>query len=185
LAVSVFKTFVAGEVLTASDLNSSLTTITNGQVCIPNMAFVRGLHAVATMLGHQIPGRGKNTYTKHFKGGVSVFDVPLLTKNGKEPILVDDVEGIRYFVPSDGRSGGGRRVWRRFPEIPQWQTSVQFVIMDETITRDVFEEHLYEAGRFIGIGRFRPQNGGWFGRFTPTKFSWEVREPGSAKRSAR
>ena len=29
MAVSVFKTFVSGEVLTASDLNSSLTQITN------------------------------------------------------------------------------------------------------------------------------------------------------------
>jgi hypothetical protein len=29
----------------------------------------------------------------------------------------------------------------------------------------VFEHHLHEAGKFIGIGRFRPRNNGFYGRF--------------------
>jgi hypothetical protein len=46
------------------------------------------------------------------------------------------------------------------------------VIFDDTITKEVFERHLTEAGRFVGIGRFRPENGGIYGRFTAGPFSW-------------
>ena len=37
--------------------------------------------------------------------------------------------------------------------------------MFETITLSVFRKHLEEAGKFIGIGRFRPRNNGFYGRF--------------------
>jgi hypothetical protein len=31
---------------------------------------------------------------------------------------------------------------------------------------------LEEAGKFIGLGRFRPQNGGFYGRFAVAKVVW-------------
>jgi hypothetical protein len=49
---------------------------------------------------------------------------------------------------------------------------VEFLVLDETITQDVFAEHLTEAGRFIGIGRFRPRSNGYYGRFTVEKLDW-------------
>jgi len=42
---------------------------------------------------------------------------------------------------------------------------VTFYILDEIITKEVFERTLTMAGQFIGIGRFRPQNNGFYGRF--------------------
>ena len=45
--------------------------------------------------------------------------------------------------------------------------------MDDTVTPEVFERHFREAGRFIGVGRFRPEKGGLNGRFQATKFSWQ------------
>ena len=77
----------------------------------------------------------------------------------------DDVPGEWYFVPSDGRRGGGSRVKKCFPVIREWSGDVTFHILDDTITQDVFEHHLSEAGKFIGIGRFRPRNNGFYGRF--------------------
>lgn len=137
-----------------------------GKVFIPPMAFKNCLSEVAKFLGKQIPGKGKSTYTKHFEAGVLVMD-PLVL-----PISKDNVAKETYFVPADGRRGSGKRVTKHFPVIPHWKGDVTFYILDETITQTVFKEHLEEAGKFIGIGRFRPRNNGFYGRFKITQLKW-------------
>lgn len=120
----------------------------------------------AKFLSAQIPGKGKATYTKHFEAGVLVMDGLVL------PDKRDDVKGEWLFVPSDGRPGGGSRVAKCFGVIPSWKGEVTFHVLDETITEPVFRHHLEEAGRFIGIGRFRPRNRGFYGRFKVVKLKW-------------
>lgn len=82
------------------------------------------------------------------------------------------MDGEVFFVPSDGKAGGGSRVKKKFPVIREWSGEVTFYILDDTITEDVFEAHLKEAGNFIGIGRFRPENGGFYGRYSIDKIVW-------------
>ena len=137
-----------------------------GTVFIPPMAFKNCLSEAARYLAMQIPGKGKSTYTKHFEAGVLVTD-PL-------PLAVhfEKVEGEWLFVPADGKRGGPKRVMRCFPVIPEWQGEVMFYILDETITEDVFKYHLEQAGKFIGIGRFRPRNNGFYGRFSVAGIAW-------------
>jgi hypothetical protein len=138
----------------------------NGIICIPAMALKQCLDATAKVLGHQIPGKGKSTYTKHFKAGVICeSDVSL-------GVHKDEVESVTINANSDGVRGSGKRVKRTFPLIPEWAGQARFVILDDTVTKAVFERHMTEAGRFVGIGRFRPENGGLYGRFQPTKFEW-------------
>lgn len=143
-----------------------LSVTDDGRVFIPPMAFKKSLETAARFLGMQIKGRGKSTYTKHFKAGVLVTDALVL------PLRKQDVPGEVFFVPSDGKAGGGSRVKRKFPVIREWEGDVTFYILDETITEDVFVAHLREAGNFIGIGRFRPENGGFYGRYSVTGISW-------------
>jgi hypothetical protein len=137
-----------------------------GEVFIPPMAFKNALSEIARFLSIQIPGKGKSTYTKHFEAGVMVMDpVPLGIKK-------EDVDGEWLFVPSDGKRGGGKRVDKCFPIIRQWTGKVKFYLLDETVTPDVFEQHLKESGAFIGIGRFRPRNNGFYGRFKVKEVKW-------------
>lgn len=136
-----------------------LHTTEDGFVFIPPMAFKNCLSEAAKFLAMQIPGKGKSTYTKHFEAGVLVVD-PL-----QLPIRKDDVPGEWLFVPADGVRGSGKRVDKCFPIIHEWGGEVTFHIIDETITKDVFTKVLEEAGKFIGIGRFRPRNNGFYGRF--------------------
>ncbi|MBE0568909.1 MAG: hypothetical protein IH577_04460 [Deltaproteobacteria bacterium] len=131
----------------------------DGYIYIPPMAFKNCLSEIAKFLGEQIPGKGKATYTKHFEAGVLVMDPIIL------PIKKTDVSGEWLFVPADGKRGGGNRVNRCFPIIHEWAGELKAYILDETITLEVFEKHLREAGNFIGIGRFRPRNNGYYGRF--------------------
>ncbi len=138
-----------------------------GFVFIPPMAFKNALSEAAAFLSLQIPGQGKSTYRKHIEAGVLVFE-PLVL-----PVKVDDVPGEWLFVPADGKRGGGKRVKKCFPVIQDWGGDVTFQILDEVITEDVFRVHAETAGRLIGIGRFRPRNNGFYGRFDVTGLVWQ------------
>lgn len=137
-----------------------------GEVFIPPMALKGCLADAAAFLGQKIPGKRNATWTKHFLAGVLVMEgVPLGIKR-------DDVEGEWLYLNADGKKNSGTRVMRCMPVIREWSGEATFYVLDETITQDAFEYHLREAGNFIGIGRFRPRNGGFYGRFAVDKISW-------------
>lgn len=137
-------------------------------VIIPPMCFKNCLSNAAKFLSMQIPGKGKSTYTKHFEAGILVIEPSVL------PIKANDVKGDWVFVPSDGIAGSGKRVEKCYPIInPGWETKVEFIIVDDVITEDVFLTHLKQAGQLIGIGRFRPRNNGYYGRFQVVDLQWK------------
>lgn len=138
----------------------------DGYVFMPPMAFKNCLAEIAKYLSVQIPGKGKSTYTKHFEAGVMVLDGITL------PIKKEDVPGEWLFVPADGRRGSGKRVSKCFPVIQSWKGTVTFHVLDDVITKEVFQQHLQDAGNFIGIGRFRPRNNGYYGRFKVNRIEW-------------
>ena len=80
-------------------------------------------------------------------------------------IKKDAVESEELFVPSDGKAGGSSRVWKTFPIIKEWEGEITILVLDEVITEKVLARHLDIAGKFKGIGRFRPENAGYYGRF--------------------
>lgn len=138
----------------------------DGQVFIPPMTFKNCLSEVAKFLSVQIPGKGKSTYTKHFEAGVLVMDSAYIG------IHKDAVECENLFLPSDGVRGSGKRVVKTYPVIREWTCTIPVYISDDMITEDVFKYHLQQAGTFIGIGRFRPRNNGYYGRFTVEAVNW-------------
>lgn len=134
-------------------------------IVVPAMAFKIGLDRAAKMLGRQIPGKGKATYTKFFESGVIVTkNVPIAPGSSIRP--------ERIHANADGVRGSGKRVWRTFPRIDEWEGSVTFHILADEITSEVFEEAIRYAGLAVGVGRFRPERGGYFGRFEVTEFNW-------------
>jgi hypothetical protein len=138
-----------------------------GFVVIPPMAFKNCIAEAAQYLGEKIPGKRNATWTKHFVAGILVVDELVLK------IKREQVESERLFVPADGKRGGGTRVWRTFPLIRDWAGTVIFHIIDETITETPFRNHLEKAGQIIGVGRFRPRQNGFYGRFKVESLAWE------------
>lgn len=143
----------------------------SGDVFMPPMSFKNALSEAAKYLGVKVPGKGKATFTKHFEAGLLVVEGLTL------PVKKEDVPGEWLFVPSDGKRGGGSRVVKCFPVIREWEGDVNFLILDETLLQTIddpggegeisaFAYHLREAGNFIGLGRFRPRNNGFYGRFS-------------------
>jgi hypothetical protein len=137
-----------------------------GVIFIPPMSFKQSVDVAAKMLGRTIPGKGKATYSKFFLSGVLVMEGPSLG------VKKDEVAMDRIHANADGVRGSGKRVWRNFPRVDQWSANVDFHILADEITQDVFEETLTQAGQFVGIGRFRPQNGGFYGRFKVDGIEW-------------
>jgi hypothetical protein len=139
-----------------------------GNVIIQPMAFKRCLEAAAKYLSMRIQGQGKKTYTAKLTAGVMVVE-PMDTG-----VPAEDMEGEWFHVPSDGgRSAKSGRVLKCFPMIPHWTGVVEFIILDPIITEDVMRTHIECMGQFVGVGRFRPQNGGYYGRFKITDMQWE------------
>lgn len=149
----------------------------NQRVFIPPMAMKNCLAETAKFISMSVPGKGKSTYTKHFEAGILCTEpINLEVQDGKGwvPLLKDAVKSERLFLPSDGRRGSGKRVWKIYPLVPPpWRGEVKMTVIDNTITADVFETHLARAGQYVGIGRFRPRNNGFYGRFGFTDLHFE------------
>jgi len=145
-----------------------------GQVCIPAMGLKQSIDSAAYKLGVKVPNRRGATYKNFFASGFFCNeDVPIA--NGKV-LTKEDASMVKISANADGRRGSGTRVPRRFPEFDKWHGVAEFTIVDDIITQDIFEHHVRTAGMIVGIGRYRPENGGKNGRFRVTKFEWQTVE---------
>src|SRR5262245_18256840 len=143
-----------------------------GEIYIPPSALKNCISESAKFMNIRIPGQARATYTKHFEAGVACVR-PIM-----RVVHVDDVESETLFLPSDGRRGGGSRVWKQYPVLREWNGSVELIILDEMVlqtrketSRTVLEDVVEGAGQYIGLGRYRPRNNGWYGRFTVENFT--------------
>lgn len=138
---------------------------------IPPMALKKAITAAASFLGIQIKGKGKKTYTKHFQCGLLITEPAYLKSDPPQPeMLMMDAQ------PGKAKLGsGGTRVPRVYPRFADgWTATFNCIIVSEEISRDIFMEHVDAAGKFIGIGRFRPENGGFYGRFVVKNAKWSA-----------
>ena len=139
----------------------------DGNAFVPGRAFKFALMSAAKQLGLQVPGRGKKTYKDAFANGVLVLE-NLLLKTARE-----DVKSVTVHVNADGVRGSGKRVLRNFPIFHEWGGKLTFHIVNDMIVREVFEQHIREAGKFIGVGQNRPENSGEHGRFDVLAVEWK------------
>lgn len=131
-----------------------------GDVFIPPVSITQGMAAAASYLGKggELKKIKSSTWAQNFACGLAVGKGPALNHEGARP--------ERVYCHADGKRGSGSRVWRTFPIFDEWSAVLTIHIMDDTIPEDVFVKVLHAFGLFIGIGRGRPQNTGYLGRFT-------------------
>jgi hypothetical protein len=142
-------------------------TTEEGLVEIPQTALSNAIKEGAKRLSLPIKGKGMKTYTKNFQAGVQVAKPVILS------IKADSVPLERLFLSAKGLpGGGGSRVWRFYPKIGAWKAVVEFSVFDDEITEEVFGKVLASAGQLVGIGRFRPENRGFYGRFIVPRIDW-------------
>jgi hypothetical protein len=128
--------------------------IDGGQLALPSFAF-RGA-VLSAAKGRKI---GKTFATTLVKGAVFVDDGFFgLCDEGGAPLTEYEIDARRAVVQKNG-------VIRHRPKLMPWTCDVVFWIDTEAIDRAVLREFLEIAGRMVGVGDFRPESGGPFGRF--------------------
>lgn len=144
-----------------------------GEVCIPAMAIKQMLDTTAFKLGEKVPNRKGAMYRSFFASGVNCTTDPIVTNGTGKAFRKADAIERKISANPRGIRGGSGRVPRRFPEFHDWHAVVEVVVIDDIVTRAILEQHLRAAGMIVGIGRFRPENGGTNGRFRVEKIEWD------------
>jgi hypothetical protein len=57
-------------------------------------------------------------------------------------------------------------VVRARPRFERWSAHLEVIYDPELIEPDLIVQVMADAGRRIGVGDYRPEKSGWFGRFT-------------------
>jgi hypothetical protein len=139
----------------------------DGKIEIPAFALKCALVSAARYSGDQIPGKGKSTWTKKLQSGV------IIPENAVTNCTVDSITPITINANSDGVRGSGKRVFRTFPQLLKWSAEFTVIVCDELVTEPVLQKYFTYAGQFIGIGQYRPENGGTNGRFSAKVVSFK------------
>lgn len=130
---------------------------------IPGVQFKNALAEAAKFYSESIPGKGKATWTKNFLSGI------LVTDNLDTGYTRDTVQSEILLC----KVGSGK-VKKIFPVIPGWEGVIQYQVIDDFITEDIFMRYLMASGRIIGVGKSRPRQSGYFyGTFTVEDLGWD------------
>ena len=122
-------------------------------------------HLICTMkkagARFQIPGQGKLTYKNLLGSGVVI-------------VSPDAIPHVNQEWTTDLRSViiNRARIMRSRPRFEEWALEFLLDIEEDEVPQEVLQEILEYAGKRVGIGDFRPEKGGSFGRFQITK--WEI-----------
>jgi hypothetical protein len=96
--------------------------------------------------------------------GGSVFNTdeicPLVDPKTGKPVKTYRINAMRAVIQKKNA------VIRHRPQIDAWATEVRFEIDGDLVSTEVVTELLGMAGRMAGVGDYRPQRGGPYGRFT-------------------
>jgi hypothetical protein len=107
----------------------------------------------------KIPGKRTATYSKLVASSISVEPFAIVHKKQKW-----DVFSISAVIPATR----GRAMVHR-PRLNEWNLSFS-VSVDDGVSEETLKNILDYAGTYVGIGDWRPQKKGQFGKFIVTKF---------------
>jgi hypothetical protein len=106
--------------------------------------------------------RSWKTFVSHIQ--IEPADLLVLTDTKGSPLTEYEVDVRRTVIKGRGA------ILRARPLVKEWRTNFTFIV-DVTMLptddpRGLIKTFLLEAGSRIGIGDYRPEKTGWFGRFT-------------------
>ncbi len=107
----------------------------------------------------KVKGQGKATYSKLFGSMVSVVEFELVHDN-------QDYEVFKSLVVIPSTKG---RIMRYRPMFKDWKLKFTIESEDE-IAKEAIKEVLEIAGKYVGIGDWRPEKKGKYGKFQVTSF---------------
>lgn len=111
----------------------------------------------------KIVGKGKSTYSKLISSTVNV-----------EPFMInlkaDKYEIFRISAVNPMTKG---RMMTERPKFNEWEATFELILNDEAVPFEVINEVLEHGGKYVGLGDWRPEKKGMFGKFIITSFKKE------------
>lgn len=138
----------------------------DGTLYLPGAAIARMLREAGG--GHK--ARGSRKSLKYIVPAAVMVDsdiVPLLNGDGRSRVKDFEVDSRPVTIPATKG-----RVMRHRPRLNRWAAEFTLQIDVDILPLDVVNQLLVEGGQQIGLGDYRPEKGGPFGRFIVTH--WEV-----------
>ena len=113
--------------------------------------FIPSTHFKASMVkaASDFPMKGKKTYKDYVKAGVFIEPTEIVLDQQEYEIHAEPVVIQRARVMS----------WR--PKFKEWSCEFMIEITDEMINKDTLKDILIAAGKYKGVGDYRPE----YGRF--------------------
>ena len=108
----------------------------------------------------KIVGKGKSTYTKLVASTVDVSPFMIDLNSGKFEV---------FRISAVNPMTRGRMMTER-PKFNKWNAEFEIILNDSAIDISVINEILEHAGKYVGIGDWRPQTKGMFGKFLISEF---------------
>lgn len=127
----------------------------SGQLCIPTAGFRAGIVSASKSFKK---GRSSlKTFVAHIQPTerLAVINDPATTK----PVTKYEIDVQRVVIKGSGA------ILRARPRFDSWMVSISFEFDHTLVTADVLEQILTDAGSRFGVGDFRPERNGWFGRY--------------------
>ena len=100
-----------------------------------------------------------------FKRAVIVLDDKARLEY-KGPRTIEGLFADSKFVDVRSVKIGTSRLMRYRPKFAEWSLTVEIMFSPEMVELDDVRRAAENAGLFVGIGDYRPESGGSFGRFT-------------------
>jgi hypothetical protein len=108
----------------------------------------------------KIIGKGKSTYTKIVASTVDVVPFMIDFKSGNYEV---------FRISAVNPMTKGRMMTER-PKFSKWSAEFEIVLNDPAVPVSVINEILEHAGKYVGVGDWRPEKKGMFGKFMITSF---------------
>lgn len=121
-----------------------------------NQIYIPSTHFKGAMIKSAVDFvyKGKKTYKEYIKSGIIISE---------NEIILNPQE---YIVNNTPVVVGRSRIIRSRPEFKNWNCKFTIEITDESLDSNIIKDILVEAGKYKGVGDFRPE----YGRFEVTEF---------------
>lgn len=135
----------------------------DGFLCIPARGVEKAIHNTARYTGGNL---GCGSWAGAVMRGVRVAGDAEL----KPHMTREDLVAHRWHSRRCGRKT--ELFLRMFPMVEEWSATFRIIVSDYRLSQERLEDYLTLAGIINGLGIWRPQNGGNYGRFKVVSVRW-------------
>jgi len=140
-----------------SDIEDKLYLV-DEKICLPAVYLKNCISEASKQF--KIVGKGKSTYSKLVASTVDIEPFMIELNAGKYEV---------FRISAVNPMTRGRMMTER-PKFNKWKAEFEIILNDPAVPISVINEILEHAGKYVGIGDWRPQTKGMFGKFLISSF---------------